>query len=392
MKRIVGILLACIFVLSGCTDKKQEVFKEQESNKEMTRHVLVKEIGTSEYLEELSLSGNIIPVQTVKTAFKIPGVISEVLVNEGDRVEKGQVIAKLKQQDYAIKVKATSAELAAAELQIETEIPTKINQAKAQYDLTKASYERAQALFEQEAVSKAQLDEISAKLIVDENTYQQAQDAKGIAETKLQMAEASLEAARTTIDDTVIYSPISGVVLQKTMQEGEVTAAGYPIAVIGQLDEVWVQIGVSDEYINSLYKGQTAEVYVYGTQEMQKAVIDEIGSLADAKTRTFPVKLLVDNKEGKLKLGMVTKVRLPMNQSQKVAIPLGSVIQLSDGPAVYVYSDKTQTVSKKRIETGEILKDQIEVLDGLESGDKLVVEGQFVIKDGDKVAAEEMKE
>ena len=392
MKRIVGILLACIFVLSGCTDKKQEVFKEQESDKEMTRHVLVKEIGTSEYLEELSLSGNIIPVQTVKTAFKIPGVISEVLVNEGDRVEKGQVIAKLKQQDYAIKVKATSAELAAAELQIETEIPAKINQAKAQYDLTKASYERAQALFEQEAVSKAQLDEISAKLIVDENTYQQAQDAKGIAETKLQMAEASLEAARTTIDDTVIYSPISGVVLQKTMQEGEVTAAGYPIAVIGQLDEVWVQIGVSDEYINSLYKGQTAEVYVYGTQEIQKAVIDEIGSLADAKTRTFPVKLLVDNKEGKLKLGMVTKVRLPMNQSQKVAIPLGSVIQLSDGPAVYVYSDKTQTVSKKRIETGEILKDQIEVLDGLESGDKLVVEGQFVIKDGDKVAAEEMKE
>ncbi|MDF2596479.1 MAG: hypothetical protein K0R69_2820, partial [Clostridia bacterium] len=86
------------------------------------------------------------------------------------------------------------------------------------------------------------------------------------------------------------------------------------------------------------------------------------------------------------------KVRLPMNQSQKVAIPLGSVMQLSDGPAVYVYSDKTQTVSKKRIETGEILKDQIEVLDGLESGDKLVVEGQFVIKDGDKVAAEEMKE
>jgi RND family efflux transporter MFP subunit len=392
MKRIVGILLACIFVLSGCTDKKQEVFKEQESNKEMTRHVLVKEIRVSEYLEELSLSGNIIPVQTVKTAFKIPGVISEVLVNEGDRVEKGQVIAKLKQQDYEIKVKATSAELAAAELQIETEIPTKINQAKAQYDLTKASYERAQALFEQEAVSKAQLDEISAKLIVDENTYQQAQDAKGIAETKLQMAEASLEAARTTIDDTVIYSPISGVVLQKTMQEGEVTAAGYPVAVIGQLDEVWVQIGVSDEYINSLYKGQAAEVYVYGTQEIQKAVIDEIGSLADAKTRTFPVKLLVDNKEGKLKLGMVTKVRLPINQSQKVAIPLGSVMQLSDGPAVYVYSDKTQTVSKKRIETGEILKDQIEVLDGLESGDKLVVEGQFVIKDGDKVAAEEMKE
>jgi RND family efflux transporter MFP subunit len=392
MKRIVGILLACIFVLSGCTDKKQEVFKEQKSNKEMTRHVLVKEIRVSEYLEELSLSGNIIPVQTVKTAFKIPGVISEVLVNEGDRVEKGQVIAKLKQQDYAIKVKATSAELAAAELQIETEIPAKINQAKAQYDLTKASYERAQALFEQEAVSKAQLDEISAKLIVDENTYQQAQDAKGIAETKLQMAEASLEAARTTIDDTVIYSPISGVVLQKTMQEGEVTAAGYPVAVIGQLDEVWVQIGVSDEYINSLYKGQAAEVYVYGTQEVQKAVIDEIGSLADAKTRTFPVKLLVDNKEGKLKLGMVTKGRLPINQSQKVAIPLGSVMQLSDGPAVYVYSDKAQTVSKKRIETGEILKDQIEVLDGLESGDKLVVEGQFVIKDGDKVAAEEMKE
>jgi RND family efflux transporter MFP subunit len=121
-----------------------------------------------------------------------------------------------------------------------------------------------------------------------------------------------------------------------------------------------------------------------------EGTIDKITSLANEKTRTFPVKILVDNANGELKPGMIVKVDLGLNQSDKVIIPLSSVINLAEGSAVYVYSDETKTVSKRIIKTGIILNDKIEVTKGLKNGEKLVVEGQFVVKDGEKVTAKEM--
>ncbi|MGE4283660.1 MAG: efflux RND transporter periplasmic adaptor subunit [Clostridia bacterium] len=382
-----SILLICFLVLTGCTSKQEETVQKQ-----TVKHVYTKMIESSGYSDKLTLSGNIIPTQTVKLSFKIPGIVSNVLVNEGDFVQKGQAIAEMNQGDYLIKVKAAQAELKAARLQIQTEIPARINQAKAQYDLTKISYDRVKTLFEHEAVSKSQLDEISAKLTVDENTYHQAVDAKVIAETKLEMAEASLDLANSNITDTIIYSPINGVILQKVVETGETTDAGYPIVAIGEVDKVWSQIGVPDEHINLLHIGQKADVYIYGIDKSVEGIVAEITSLADTKTRTFPVKILINNFNGELKPGMISKVDIRLSDSEKILIPLSSVMHLSAGSAVYIYLNDTQTVSKRIIETGEILKDRIEVIKGLEHGEKVIVEGQFVLRDGDKVTAEEMIE
>lgn len=396
MRRITSILFICILVLTGCTAKEKETMQyktmqqEQTIQEEVIKNVYVKTIGSSGYSDKLTLSGNIVPTQTVKLSFKIPGIVSNVLVNEGDVVVKGQVIATMDQSDYSIKVRAAEAELEAAKMQIESEIPAKINQAKAQYDLTKVSYERAQNLFEQDALPQAQLDEITAKLTVDENTYNQAMEARAIAETKLQMAQAALDGANANIEDTTIYSPINGVVLQKIVQQGETTSAGYPIVAIGQMDKVWAQIGVPDEFINALKVGQKANIYVYGIDQSVEGTVDEINALADVKTRTFPVKILIDNLKEELKPGMISKVDISLSHSDKILIPLSSVMHLSKGEAVYIYSGETQTVSKRIIETGEILKDQIEVVSGLEAGEKLVVEGQFVLRTEDKVIAEEL--
>lgn len=387
VKKMTSILLICFLLLTGCATQAEKSVQQ-----EAVKQVYTKTISNAAYANQLTLSGNVIPTETIKLSFKIPGVVSSVLVDEGEFVKKGQAIAILDEEDYSIKVKAAQAELEAARLQIKTEIPAKINQAKAQYDLTKVTFDRIKALFEKGAVSKNQFDEISAKLIVDENTYNQAMDAKTIAETKLRMAEASFELANSNVSDTVIYSPIDGVILQKVVESGETTSAGYPIVAIGQVDKIWVQVGVPDEYINSLSKSQSAKVYAYGIDKYVGGTIDEINSLADVKTRTFPVKILVNNANGELKPGMISKVDISLDDSEKILIPLSSVIHLSAGSAVYVYSDATQMASKRMIETGEIFKDQIEVMKGLKAGEKLIVEGQFVLRDGEKVAAKEMTE
>lgn len=378
--------MSILFLLTGCQEKQEGITEQK-----IIKQVYIQTIDQSAYSDQLTVSGNIVPTQTVKVSFKIPGIVSHVVVNEGDTVHKGDTIAKLDQEDYLIQVKADEAQVKAARLQIETEIPAQINQSKAQYELTKTTYERIKTLVEKGAVSQSQLDEISAKLVVDKNTYDQAIGAKEIAQSKLEVAQSELDFANANIQDMILYSPIEGIVLQKMVEDQETISEGYPVVVIGQTGKVWAQIGVTDEYINALHQGQKAKVYIYGIDRWVEGSIDEITSLADEKTRTFPVKIDLDNSKGEFRPGMICKAEIPLKDSKKILIPISSVIHLAAGSAVYTYSDNTKTVEKRMIETGEIVNDQIEVVKGLKFGEKIVVQGQFVIHDEDVVAAEEMK-
>ncbi len=440
-KKKITAAAMCVLLLSGCTHAAAE-----QASKADVRTVAVETVTADGYADVLTVSGSIVPVQTVNASFKISGVLSDVAVEEGDTILQGQTIATLDKVDYNIQVKgaeaqkstaqaqesaavaqkqaavaqkeAASIDIETAQIQLDTEIPAKIEQAKAQYDLTKASYDRVKTLYDQGVASKSQLDEISAKLTVDENTYQQALDAKAVAENKIKSAksqlnaaeaqismtdaqvaassaqiaasDAQLDAAKTSLSDTVLTSPISGVVLQKVVQSGETISAGYPVAVIGDIHQVWAEIGVTDEVVNRLQKGQQANVYVYGLNETVTGVVDEINSLADSTTRTFPVKILLDNEQNRFKPGMVCRVEIPMDDVKTIFVPIDSVIHFAEGSAVFVLNEGN-TVTKTNVITGEITGDKIQILSGLESGTVIVTKGQFTLHDGDTVQIEEMK-
>ncbi len=441
MKKVITYILLAAF-LTGCSTTNAE-----QSSRAELRTVATQTVEANGYGNVLTVSGNIVPTQTVKASFKIPGVLYDVAVSEGESVFAGQTIATLDKVDYNIQVKGAQAQRGAAQaqtsaavaqrdaataqkdaaaidietaqLQLDTEIPTKIEQAKAQYDLTKTSYDRVKTLYEQGIASKSQFDEISAKLTVDQNTYQQALDAKSIAESKIKSAqsqlhaaeaqismtnaqvsasnaqiaasEAQLDAAKNNLDDTVLTSPINGVVLQKISEKGETISAGYPIVAIGDISSVYAEIGVTDEAVNQITKGQQAEIYIYGLNETVTGVVDEINSLADTTTRTFPVKIRIDNADGKLKPGMVCRAEIPMDNIKSIFVPIDSIIHFAEGSAVFVLNENN-TVSKKTVTTGEITGDKIQIYSGLQSGDVIVTKGQFTLHDGDTVQIEEMTE
>lgn len=418
---IIFICLSTLIILiANCSQK----VKREEN---VTRKISIETISSKENKEILTVSGNIVPVETVKLSFKLPGVIDEVLHKDGDPIEEGEKIASLDISDYSIaqsvseadyemaissvnasqaQYEAALSEYEAAKIQVETEIPSKTNQAKAQLDLTQATYDRVKLLYEADAASQSQMDEITAKLLADKETYRQALDAKSVAEVKLEAAKSKVEAyeaqtvaasaqaskadsavqkATNDLDDTALYSPINGVILKKIMNEGEVTGSGYPVVVIGRTDEVYGEFGVPDQYINQLSTGQEAYVEVYGVNKTYKGTIAEIGSLADSTTRTFTVRVLIDNKEGVLKPGMITKVMLPSQSENVILAPIKSVIQLSSGTTVFIYDPLTGSVSQRSVTTGEIIGDRIQITEGLQVGEKLVVEGHFVLHEGDNV-------
>lgn len=324
--------------------------------------------------------------------------------------------------DAAISARDTS------QLRIDTEIPSKIEQAKQQLDLTQTNYDNIKALYESGVATKNEYDEITTKLAVDKETYKQALDAKAVAQSQLKSAEAQIEAAEATketaqstydaaiaqvnaaqsttsaaqaqtsaaqaqsqaasnsLSDTVIYSPMDGVVLKKVMNSGETVAAGTPIAVVGTNDKMWVRVGVPDSYINSIQKGQGAVIRVYGLDEPIEGTVDEVGALADTTIRTFTVNILADNSDSLLKSGMICSTDIILSDESKVLVPVDSVISMPEGDSVFVLEgDK---VRETAVTTGEISGDKIEVMSGLKPGDMLVTDGQFVLTDGDSVTAE----
>ncbi|MGN0711564.1 MAG: efflux RND transporter periplasmic adaptor subunit [Anaerovoracaceae bacterium] len=374
---VLGILAAIgvIFLINGD--------KSSENMKSVTVHT-VEESGDA---GEEALSGNIVPVETAKMSFKISGIIADVLVSEGEDVAEGQALASLDTTDYVLAVDAAEAQWLSARMQMNSEIPAKTEQAKAQLDLTQITYDRIARLYEQEAVSKAQLDEISAKLTVDRNTYKQAMDSMEIAQTQLGQAKAAYDSAVSNLSGTTIYSPFDGFVLKKLFSSGETVSAGYPVVVIGNLDKVWAEVGVPDSMINSFKLGQEVEVYIYGADEQRTGIVDEISSMADSTTRLFTVKVILDNENHELKAGMIAKVMISpgADSGEKIMVPVSSVINFADGEAVFVYDEEKKAVYRKNVSTGEIINDKIEILAGLKEGDKIVVEGQQRVKNGEKV-------
>lgn len=374
---VIGSFLTFTLIFSGCSAKKEEAKKY--------RNVKIMNISNQVYDKTQGVSGNIVPVETVKVSFKINGVVEEIYIKEGQSVKKGDPIAKIKSDDYNLAVKASKAAYDSASMSISKDIPNKIEQAKAQLDLTQVNYERVKALYEEGAVSKAQLDEITAKLTVDKSTLSQAQDAVDIASTQLGQAKAGYDLALNNLKETTIYSPVDGIVLKKLSSSGEVQGAGYPVAIIGSKNQMWAEFPVTDEEIGKFKQGQKQAVYIYGLEKTQVGEISEVGALADEKTRLFTVKVKLDNSKGDLKAGMVAKALLNKSKSDRIMIPFLSVVHLSDGEVVYLYDEKTSRVREQKIKTGDLIDDRVEVLEGISVEDKLVIEGQYQVRDKEKV-------
>ncbi|MBF8982457.1 efflux RND transporter periplasmic adaptor subunit [Lutibacter sp. B2] len=383
---IAMLLIGVLSISTGCG--KEEVAQVVASTQ---KPVIVQKVQETEYYDEISASGNIQPEKTVKLAYKMPGIIQNVYVEEGQQVKQNTKIVSLDAYDYELNSKAATATWESAKLKMDSQVDSKINQAKANLDVIEKNYQRVKNLYEQGAMPAAQMDEIEAKYIAAKNLYKEAVDAKEYTSVELRKAEALRDVENEKLQNTTLYSPIDGIILKKINEAGETIAAGYPVVVVGQIDQVRTEIGVSDGDINKIHKGQKASVYVFGLEKEFEGIVSEVGALADTKTRIFPVKITINNNEFLLKPGMVAKVNIKLEKKKAILVPVDSIINMPQGPIVYVYSEKEGTVSERKIVSGEIIKDQVLVLEGIKAEEQIVTEGQFRINNNDKVNVEATK-
>jgi membrane fusion protein (multidrug efflux system) len=284
------------------------------------------------------LLGTVEANRQMKIAFKIGGKIKAIHFEEGQMVKKGTLLAGL-----------DTTELLA-------------RRAKAQENKNKAGRDlrRMEKLYRKASIAKAK--------------YQDSRSLYIAAQAELQIIEDQLKNSR-------ILAPFVGRISKKYAEQGEIVSAGTPLALLTEMDPILVKVAIPDNFIGKLQTGRPAHIRVGSyPNRLFAGVTHYLETSADPLTRTFGMEIRLANPEEKLRPGQIANVEVYLcRQDDGVFIPLDAVIGFGADPAVFVV--KAHKAERRRIQTGAVIGQAVEVLSGLLAGDQLVVSGQEYLKD-----------
>lgn len=212
-----------------------------------------------------------------------------------------------------------------------------------------------------------------------------------IAQADYDMAKLSLNLARKTYsnlaENTVLRSPINGVVTARNYDKGDMYSMALPIFVVEQISPVKMLINISESLFTQVNEGMlfdvTAEAY---PGEVFQGKVNLIYPTINANTHTFPVEVIVENKDQKLRPGMFARVSANFGTNHHVVVPDVAVVkQMGSGEHFIYVLQADNTVKYTLVETGKRMGNKYEIISGINEGDKVVIEGQVRLKDGVKV-------
>lgn len=310
-------------------------------------------VQKGEVVDIVSATGTIFARHDVLVSSQAAGTIIEVFVEVGDRVKKG---APLLQIDPELKHLA-------------------LDQAEASLLQAKAAFEKAAKDFERNK-KLHQTNDIS------EYIFESARLQKESAQATYLTAQANVKMARRHLADTRITSPVDGLVAARIIELGGAVTPGAPVAKVVDISQVKVKFGVAENDVIKIAQGQAAEISVdsYGQLKFSGKV-SSVGPQADLSTRTFPVEVLVENRDYRLKAGMIAKVELSTQTNEDVLLlPKSALLERANQTIIFIIKDGT--AQKRTPELGLESGGLIEILEGAEAGEEVVVMGQENLADG----------
>lgn len=305
---------------------------------------LISRFGGKQEQGVLTVSGNV-EVTEINMGFKTSGRVVELLVEEGQKVKKGDKLAILDSAEIESQVAQHRAylnetitrlqELKAGSRPQEIEQATaNVKYAEAELIKAKKDYERAEVLYKNGAISAQQMD--TARKVHDTTTsqYKKALEALSLvkegprkeeiraAENRVRQAEAALKASEERLKDTILYAPVSGVIMRKNIELGETVAPGIPVYTMGDLENLWIKVYVKEDKLGLVKLGQKAEITTDSyPKKKYEGTVTYISSEAEFTPKNvqtqeervklvFGVKVSVKNINDELKPGMPADVRI----------------------------------------------------------------------------------
>ena len=316
-------------ILSACGDKEQaETVADEELpmvQVDVAHKRSVDQTRTYTANVEADNVNNIAPAMSNR--------IERILVDVGDHVKRGQTLVTLD---------ASTAD-----------------QQRINLELSETEYNRAVELLNIGAGTQRAVDQLKAQLDAQRAQYQ------------------------NTLTNTVLKSPITGVVTARNYDPGDMTGA-QPVLTVGQTTpNVKVVINVNESDLAVVKHGMTVDV-TFDAYDGEKFTgrITRVAPALDITTRTFPVEVTVANNDERIRPGMFARVGINLGARDNVVVPDRAVVKQTGSANKYVYTHSNGTVAYKKVELGQRLDDSFELLSGIADGDTVVIAGQVRLADG----------
>lgn len=378
--------------------------------------VVVSPIVEREVAATHSVVGTILPLRKATIGSAVAGRVIEFPLNEGDRVERGGVLAQLLTDTIQLESAAAEAEFELrkqqlAELQNGTR-PEEIEQAKARMTSAQARWQYAEARRARadrvgQAISDEEREEMAALAVEAEQAYLDARSAHQLAvqgprqeqiaqaAAQVAMQQATVERLKDQIEKHTIISRFAGYITAEHTEVGQWVQQGDPVAEVSALDEVEVVAQVVEQYVPHIRTGATVDVEIPALGGKPIAgVVSAIVPQADVQARTFPVKVRVKNElleDGPLmKSGMYARVLLPAGSKQKAMMASKDALVLGGAQPVVFAVDAAADAAQGKVRPvpvrlGASLGNLIQVTGGLQVGQLVVVQGNERLRPGQEV-------
>jgi membrane fusion protein (multidrug efflux system) len=338
----VVFIISLFSVINAKKTRLAEAQAKALANERPATNVVLLDVQPTRIRDRINLPGAIEPWTDLELLAKISGEVIDVPVVEGDKVTKGQIIARIDPADYQIA----------------------LNAAKASYRLANANLKRFQKLFEKRLIPKSELEKV---------------------ETQVQTTRAEMEKAELRLSRCIITAPMSGVIRRLDAKKGLLLNVADPIARILEIDTVKAVIGIPESDVATVKNIETVQLTV---QALNNRIIEGrkhvLAASPENIARLYRLELAIANPDGMLLPGMFVRAEIVKKVAEAtMSVPLYTVITRNGEQFVYVEDDGV--AKRKPVKLG-ILEDwKVQVKKGLKPGDRVIVEGHRNVEEGQRV-------
>jgi HlyD family secretion protein len=345
--------------------------------------VSVVAVAKDAFVQNVLVTGSLIARLEVLVSPQIDGYrITELLVDEGERVTEGQVLARLDRSRLDAQLAQLEAQRTRADAAI-AQARSTIAQAQATQKQAEAAFERARDLVKTGATSQATFDEREAAARTAAAAFAAASDGLRVSEADKTAIEAQIREAQLKVGYTEIRAPVEGVISRRSVRLGQVALAtvGDPLFRIIAKGEVEMAAEVPEIYLPKMKQGMPARIEVAGLPE-RKGTIRLISPEVEQSTRLGRVRIFIGD-DSELRIGTFARAVIEVAKSDGLGVPSSAILNQNDSQTVQVVKDGK--VESRAVRTGLVSHGNTEIVDGLAEGELVVLRSGTLLRDGDAV-------
>ena len=334
--------------------------KKDTSPQERVQAVSVNEVGKVKIEETVPLTGSLEALHEGVISPKVPGRVSQVLVENGAVVTAGQPLVLLEDTEYVNALAIARATLKKAEANLAS---------------ARINYERFRELYQGNVIS--------------EKDFEDAQTGLNLAEADTAAAAAAAANAEESLRGATVVSPFDGVVSNRNVTLGQMVSAGSSLMAVEDISSVYVVVNVEQKDLGRVKPGLPAEVTVDSFVSRGFAgVVEIINPSANKNARVFETKIKVGNGEGLLKPGMFASVQIKTGEEgEALVVPQNSLVSIQG--MFFAFVAEGDRVKRQQVEIGQVIGQLVQIKSGLTAGQKIVVTNVNKLKDQDKIIISE---